>query len=389
MILRGKHYITGEVCDFHIDEGLIKSIASPVSPRSHLGDAETWVCPGLLDIQVNGYGGIDFCSGELEPQGVVTVADQLAAAGVTGYCPTVTTNSLEAITASLRAIALAYASEPTAHASVLGIHLEGPYISPDDGPRGAHPREHVRLPDWEEFENLQRAAMGLIRIVTLAPELEGACDFISRASSAGVVVAIGHHKASSDQIDAAVSAGAVLSTHLGNGCHSQLPRHPNYLWDQLAHDSLVASIIVDGHHLPPNVVKSFFRMKGSRRIVLVSDTLSVAGSPPGVYKFMGLDVEVREDATIRSVGSPYLAGSNLKLADAIGNIMTFADATFSEAVCMATVNPARLLGLQEERGTLAVGKRADITLFRHDNNAWRLEATLRAGRPVYEAQSAM
>lgn len=389
MILRGKHYMTGEVCDFHIDEGLIKSITPPVNPRTQLGGDETWVCPGLLDIQVNGYGGNDFCSGELGPQGVVSVAEQLTAAGVTGYCPTVTTNSLEAIAASLRAIASAYASEPIARASILGIHLEGPYISPEDGPRGAHPREHVRLPDWDEFSNLQKTAMGLIRIVTIAPEIEGACDFIRRASSAGIVVAIGHHKASGDQIDAAVSAGAVMSTHLGNGCHSQLPRHPNYLWDQLAHDSLMASIIVDGHHLPPNVVKSFFRIKGSRRIVLVSDTLSVAGSPPGVYKFMGLDVEVREDATIRSVGSPYLAGSNLKLADAIGNIVKFADATFSEAVCMATVNPARLLGLQEERGTLAVGKRADIALFRQEDNAWRLEATLKAGKPVYEAQSAM
>lgn len=387
MILRGKHYMTGEVCDFHIDEGLIKSITPPVNPRTQLGGDETWVCPGLLDIQVNGYGGNDFCSGELGPQGVVSVAEQLTAAGVTGYCPTVTTNSLEAIAASLRAIASAYASEPIARASILGIHLEGPYISPEDGPRGAHPREHVRLPDWDEFSNLQKTAMGLIRIVTIAPEIEGACDFIRRASSAGIVVAIGHHKASGDQIDAAVSAGAVMSTHLGNGCHSQLPRHPNYLWDQLAHDSLMASIIVDGHHLPPNVVKSFFRIKGSRRIVLVSDTLSVAGSPPGVYKFMGLDVEVREDATIRSVGSPYLAGSNLKLADAIGNIVKFADATFSEAVCMATVNPARLLGLQEERGTLAVGTRADIALFRQEDNAWRLEATLKAGKPVYEAQS--
>src|SRR5207248_2337185 len=151
-----------------------------------------------------------------------------------------------------------------AHA-VAGIHLEGPYISAEDGPRGAHARRHVRPPDWDEFRRLQDASGGRVRLLTLAPEHDGAVHFIERLTAAGVVVALGHTAASGERIRDAVRAGARLSTHLGNGSHAVLPRHPNYLWEQLADDGLWASVICDGHHLPPSVVRCVVRVKTPAR----------------------------------------------------------------------------------------------------------------------------
>src|SRR5262249_8138444 len=150
-------------------------------------------------------------------------------------------------------------------AAVPGLHVEGPYLSPEDGPRGAHPLEHIRPPDWDEFQRFLEAAGGRIRLLTLAPEAEAALPFIERLPAAGIVVAIGHTGADPETIHAAVRAGARLSTHLGNGAHSMIRRHPNYIWEQLACDDLTASVIADGHHLPASVLKCFARVKGAER----------------------------------------------------------------------------------------------------------------------------
>ena len=276
MIVRGKHYLLGEVYDFVCDGTLIGEIRRPSGAEPVLGGEDYWVVPGLIDLQVNGYDGVDFCAPQVTAAEVEHASMQLADAGVTAYLPTVITNSVEAIEASMRAIAAA-CHAGAARERILGIHLEGPYISSADGPRGTHPPEHVRPPDWEEFCRWQAASENRIRMVTLAPELPGALDFITRARAAGIVVALGHHAANRDQIDAAVAAGATICTHLGNGSHAQLQRHPNYIWEQLANDALQASIIVDGHHLPPSVVKSFYRVKGADRLILVSDVVSAGG----------------------------------------------------------------------------------------------------------------
>jgi N-acetylglucosamine-6-phosphate deacetylase len=384
MIVRGRHYRNGEIYDFHLEDGLIQAITSPVIGRDIVGGEDSWVIPGLIDIQVNGYLGYDFCSGDVTVNDVVCVAKELAAAGVTAFCPTVATNSKDAIESSLRTIALACEMSELAHARILAIHLEGPYISSEDGPRGAHPLEHVRDPDWEEFTRFQEAAGGRIGLVTVAPELPNALEFISKARKAKVTVAIGHHAATREQINAAVFAGAVLSTHLGNGAHKRLFRHQNYIWEQLENDELMASIIADGHHLTPAVVKSFYRVKGPGRLILISDVIAPAGLPTGKYQFMGSDVEVQEDGSVQLSGTPYLAGSTLKLYEAIGKVMQFAGATFSGAVRMATENPARLLGVDQRRGSLKIGARADIALLRPTPSGnYDLGLTIAGGEVCY------
>lgn len=384
LTLRGQHYLTGDICDVGLADSLITFIRRPTEASATLGGDTDWIAPGLIDIQVNGYRGNDFCSGDVTVDQVLAVARELTEAGVTAFCPTVTTNSFASIESSLRSIARALETSNVARDRILGIHLEGPFISPEDGPRGAHPREHVRLPDWDEFNRLQSAAGGHIRIVTLAPELPNALDFIYRATHAGLVVALGHHSASREQIHAAVEAGAVLCTHLGNGAHGLLPRHPNYLWEQLAHDGLAASLIVDGYHLPASVVKSFYRIKGSARLILVSDAVSVAGFLPGNYQLHGKEIQLMEDGKIRLPGTPYLAGSVLKLCDAINNTMQFSGAPLAEAISMGSTNPARLLKVERERGSLTIGSRADLVLLRGAPGQLDLVATITGGEVSYQ-----
>ena len=197
------------------------------------------VAPGFVDLQINGFGGIEFNDPELTIEKVRQVALSQDGFGVTAFLATCTTDGHHVLVHALSTIAAAIRELPEVAVRIHGIHLEGPYISPDDGPRGAHPRQHVRTPDWDEFRRLQDAAEGRIKLTTVSPEYASAPDFISRVADSGVLVAIGHTKATSDQIQAAVDAGARMSTHLGNGAHPLIRRHPNYIWDQLAEDRLV------------------------------------------------------------------------------------------------------------------------------------------------------
>ncbi len=382
--LNGRDPMRGTPVEITIRGGVISRIQE--LPGAAV-PADQWVLPGLVDIQVNGYGGTDLNGPNLDPGGVGRVVRSLQALGVTRFCPTICTNSRERMTRSLSTIADACKNEPWIERAVAGMHVEGPYISPEDGPRGAHPREHVRAPDWEEFEAFQRAAGGRIRILTLSPEWPGAATFIERVAASGVVVAIGHTGAPSDAIRAAIAAGARLSTHLGNGAHAMLPRHPNYIWEQLAADELSASIIVDGQHLPPSVVKTFVRTKGVNRTILVSDAVALAGMPPGDYEWLGLRVTVSPEGRISLPGTPYLAGAALDLTSAVSKVMAFADVSVADAVTMTSTNPARLLGVAV--GTLAEGARADLVVMRIDASGGRSEIlrTMVGGETVGEANA--
>src|SRR5262249_37577883 len=203
----------------------------------------------------------------------------------------------------------------------------GPYLSPEDGARGAHPREHVAAPSIDDFKRRQEAADGRIVLVTLAPELPGAVRLIDYLAASGVRVAIGHSAASSRQIGDAIAAGATLATHLGNGCAHMLPRHPNIIWDLLAADALFASLIVDGHHLPPATVKAMVRGKSTDRTILVTDAVSAAGSAPGRHTIGGVPCELGEDGRVSLPGTPYLAGSSLTMDRAIATTFRFTQLT--------------------------------------------------------------
>lgn len=298
---------------------------------------------GFFDIQVNGVNGIDINKGSISPEEIFTFLHGLWEKGVVRCLPTIITNSSDAIKGGITSIVHARKEDRRIRNSIPGIHLEGPYISSESGPRGAHNREFIRPPDWGEFQKLQEAAEGIIKLVTLAPELPGAIDFIEKADKAGVVVGIGHTNASSDDIEKAIGAGAKMSTHLGNGAHKILPRTKNYILDQLSRDELMASFIADGYHLPPGVIKTYLRAKGTARSILISDSIAPAGIGPGTYQLVGIRMQVRDDGFVSLVGTPYLAGSVLNLASAVENVVKFTGLSLEEVISMASNNPARLL----------------------------------------------
>ena len=295
--------------------------------------------PGLFDIQVNGFGGIDFNGRDLTPDRVGEALDRMRATGVTRSLPTLITSSFEDFAASASAISRIDS------AALAGIHMEGPYLSPEEGARGAHPPEHLALPNVDDFRRRQEAARGLIRLVTLAPELPGALDLIELLVDEGIRVAVGHTLATAAQIGEAISAGATLATHLGNGCPQMLPRHPNHMWELLAADAIHASFIVDGHHLPPSTVKAMIRAKGPERAILVTDAGAAAGCAPGRYRIGGVDCELGEDGRVSFPGTPYLAGSALRLDEAVANTVRYTGLPFDDVMSMASSNPAAYLGL--------------------------------------------
>ena len=317
--------------------------------------------PGLIDLQVNGYGGHDLNDGDLSACKVEALSEALCRVGIAAYFPTLITADEPNICKRLSAIQEATERLPYSRQMIAGIHIEGPSISSKDGPRGAHPRRHIRSPSIEEFENWQEAAGGLVAMITIAPELGGAIDYLREIAKRGVIVSLGHSDASEEDIYKATDAGARMSTHLGNGLSASLPRHPNLVWAQLAEDRLSASLILDGHHLPSSTAQVIIRAKGIERVVLVSDSVKFAGMPPGRYSSaIGGDVEVSSDGRVSIFGTQFLAGSGVSLLEIISNFNNLTGLPFSDAVTMATKNPAKFLNRSVD---LKPGKRADFILF--------------------------
>jgi N-acetylglucosamine-6-phosphate deacetylase len=364
-----------------VSQGLIQSVREvpDASDGQH-------ILPGFIDIQVNGFGGYDLNREGVTEEDVAGVVRALWVCGVTRFCPTICTESHERMIAALGTIARACDQHPWIERAVLGVHVEGPYISPEDGPRGAHPRRHVRVPAWDEINTFQAAAGGRICMVTLAPELPGAIEIIERLLGNGIIPAIGHTAAGRADLLSAVRAGARISTHLGNGSHAMIPRHHNYIWEQLALDDLWASLIVDGHHLPPAVVKVFVRAKGPQRCVLTSDAVWLAGLTPGVYQLLDHTVELTPERKVQLIGTPYLAGSAIDLATAVGNAVAFAGVSLDQAVQMASRHAAQLLG-RPDIGGLTPGQAADVVVASWDVEAARLEVlqTIVGGEVVHRA----
>ena len=327
-----------------------------------------YLAPGFIDIQVNGYAGVDYNDPLTPHREIARSLRAQIATGVTRLYPTVITGPPESMAACLRN--LAAAREAIGEGEVMdGFHVEGPYISPEDGPRGAHPLQWVRPPDLDEFHHWQDAARGRVRIVTLAPEWPEAPRYIERITSAGVVASIGHTMATAAQISDAVSAGATLSTHLGNGAHQLLRRHPNYIWEQLAEDRLMADFIVDGIHLGQAFLKSALRAKGIGRSVLVTDASTPAGATPGRYAIGDQAVDLTEDGRVVLAGTDRLAGSALNMRRGVENLMRLAGLTLADALHMATTNAARAGRVPARAAGLAQGDRADIVQFRRTAEA--------------------
>ena len=347
-------------------------------------DSTLRIAPAPIDIQVNGFAGFDLNVATVTPADVCAMVRALWRVGTGFLCPTVVTASFDAIRNSLRAIVAACKADALVAHAVLGIHLEGPYISAEDGPRGAHPLEHIREPNWDEFQRWQDIAEGQISIVTLAPEKKNAIPFIEKLVANRIVVALGHTNASADDIQAAIDAGAKLSTHLGNGAHARIRRHPNYIWEQLGADDLWASLIVDGQHLPPSVAKSMMRAKTLDRCLLVSDAVALAGMEPGTYQFAGKSVELTAERCVRLVGTEYLAGSAIELARGIENSVRFAGISLKEAVSLATLQPMHLL-----KAKAHIESETNLILFEWDAAQFKINliATIVGGELVYHAET--
>ncbi len=345
MLVRGVFPAAAHAVDIDIRKGRIHAVLPAGRHSPDAGDTSSVLAPGLFDIQVNGAGGMDLQAPDLSPETVYALHAHVGAQGVLRWLPTLVTDSAEALEHKCRVLAEAL-EDPELRRYIPGIHLEGPHISPLDGPRGAHPAVHVCPPDLKLFRQLQRAARGHIRLVTLAPELPNAMRFIRALASQGVVVALGHHAAEARHIHAAADAGACLCTHLGNGVASQLHRHQNPLWPQLAEDRLYASVIADLEHAPADLLQVLVRAKGTKRIILISDSVMLAGMRPGRYSIFGATVEMKRSGRVCLAGTDLLAGSSLALFDAVRNMARVTDMTPLQAFDAASRQPARLLGVR-------------------------------------------
>ncbi|WP_205629289.1 N-acetylglucosamine-6-phosphate deacetylase [Jiangella muralis] len=332
--------------------------------------------PGLVDLQVNGFSGIDLNRDDLAADDVVALTRELWAAGVTRYLPTLITGSEARLTAAMRAVAAARRAGPLIAHSIAGIHVEGPHISAADGARGAHDPAWIRPPDTAELDRWIAASEGLVRIVTVAPETDGAAAYIAHAVRRGVTVSLGHAAPGAADIRAAAGHGATLSTHLGNGCAPAVPRHPNHLWAQLAEDRLTAMFIADGHHLPADTLTAMIRAKTPARSVLVSDAAPLAGSPPGTYATsVGGRVTVEPGGALRLAGTSLLAGSGASLLDCVR--WAAGQLPFDRAAlwAMASTTPARLLGGHDASG--------DSVVVEADGDAWAAARTEVTGTVVH------
>ena len=374
--VRGVELLTNRRVELRITGDQVASIG----PWEGESDEVVWVAPAFTDAQCNGYAGNDYSAADLNAEHVGQVVSVLARSGTGLHLPTVITNSQERICRNLEIIADAVERNELVREAVGGIHVEGPYISDQDGPRGAHDAAFVRDPSYAEVREWMDASAGLLRMVTLAPERRGALEVIERLTADGVIVAIGHTAASPEQIRCAVDAGARVSTHLGNGSHGQLPRLKNYLWAQLSDDRLAAGVIADGFHLPDDVLRVFGRVKSADRIFLVSDAAYLGGTAPGTYHWGTIAVDVHEDGHLGLHGTEFLAGAGHLLDRGVIVAARAMNLSLADAVRACTEVPNTLLGLRPHPHSL--------TWFEAPapgDHALRIRGTAIAGRVVYQA----
>jgi N-acetylglucosamine-6-phosphate deacetylase len=372
----GRSAVSGEPIEIQFESAI-----QNVDPVLEEIDGDGLLAPGFIDLQVNGFAGVDFNSPTVPHEEIERAIRATFSTGVTRVYPTVITGAPDAMLAALRNLAAARESLTDGHA-MEAFHVEGPHISPEDGPRGAHPREWVRPPDFAEFQRMQDAAQGHVRLITISPHWPGAPRYIEQITELGVVASIGHTRATPQQIRDAIAAGATMSTHIGNGAGSAT-RTEDFIACQLAETRLAASFIVDYHHLPDEFLRRALDAKGAERSILVTDAAAPALCAPGPYMLGGVAVELRDDDRVTLRGGNRLAGSSLRMDRAIGNVMARAGLSLAHAVTMATTNPARVGRVPGRLRGLQPGSRADLVRFAM--NAGRIEIleTWLSGKRVF------
>lgn len=367
--------------EVEIKGGFIENII--LLPES--GQNLPYISPGFFDLQVNGYKGDDYSLKDFSEEHLRNIITNLATSGTTQHIPTIVSSPQERILQNLKIISKAINTSPDIKEAIPGIHLEGPFISSKEGPRGCHDPKFIRNPDFEEFRQWQEAAEGRIVMVTIAPEREGSIDFIKKVVRADVKVAIGHTGATPHTIRKAIEAGAQYSTHLGNGSYLILPKLKNHIWEQLAADELFAGIICDGFHLPDSVVRVFSRAKGLDRIILVSDVALLGGLEPGIYKWGNIDVEVFKDRHLGLSGTNVLAGAGHLLDWDIAHFIKFTGNDLANTIPLCTSNPSKVIEMTEGYGRLKVGAPANLALFYYHSGDDKLQIirTIRMGKIIF------
>ena len=304
--------------------------------------------PGLVDLQVNGYKGTDFSGADLTEETFVQACHELMAAGTTGFLPTLITSPTEIYERNLPIIAKAI-RRPELENHVLGIHLEGPFLSPQEGARGAHDPKRMRIPDTDYLEQLIAWADGQTRLLTIAADLPGAEDLARCATQQGITASLGHHMATEDDLDRLAAIGAKALTHLGNGVPALLPRHQNPVWAGLANDRLSAMMIADGHHLPKSLLQTIIRAKSPERCIVVSDASPLAGLPPGPYETMGTQVVLDRAGRLYDPVTGYMAGSSSTILECANHVASLDLVTPRELIAMVFDNPLKLIGIEPGR----------------------------------------
>lgn len=307
---------------------------------------------GFVDLQINGFKGVDFSAPGLKLEQVEDVVHALLKRGTIAFCPTMITSRVEVYEENLPVLARAMQDELLSP-HLLGIHLEGPFISPEDGARGAHNRRDVLPPSLGIYQKLADWAENQISLITLSPKHTDSDELIRYLSSTGVVVALGHHLGNRDDIARACASGAKAVTHLGNGIPAILPRHPNPLWDQLDEDRLMVTIIADGYHIPESFVRVVVKAKTIQRVIVVSDAVPVAGLPPGRYTMMGQEVMLSESGPAWNLKEKHLVGSGACMIDCMNWFSSVTALPEEDLWCVGYHNPLTLMGKQLDEARLA------------------------------------
>lgn len=342
------------------------------------------VSPGFIDMQLNGFHGVDFCGDDLTAEEAVSSLPWIWKTGCTTFCATVITNTFEKQTRSFRVLEEARAQDRRFAATVPCYHQEGPYIS--NGPsHGAHNPLFAKAPDWDEFSRLQEAANGHIGMVTLAPEWPGTAGFIRKAVDSGVLVSIGHTDCAAEDVRRAVDAGATMSTHLGNGCPQMIHRHLFPIWAQLGEDRLTAGLIPDLFHLPAEVLRVFLRVKTLERCVLVTDAVHVAGLAPGRYMLGDSPVDLDAAGKVTAHRGGGLGGSSVAMNDAIWRFAKATGVSIEDAIGCVTRVPARLLGRYPLCSAVEPGQPANLVSWRATDTGVEVKQVMVAGDIVYSA----
>lgn len=379
LLIRGGDVVTPDGVrrgfDVRVDEGVITHVAAALSPAgAEVIDARgLLVAPGFIDVHVHGAGGAMCESGE--PDQIERISAELARYGVTGFLPTIATLAPEPLRAAVRAVADTAGHEPGAR--ILGIHLEGPYLSPRRA--GAQAVPWMRAPSIEEMDALQDLSGGMIRLLTIAPERDGAIPFIRAARDRGITVSAGHSDATASEMSLAVQAGVTHVTHLFNAMRELHHREPGILGVALTDDRLSTELICDGQHLSEQAIDLALRCKPADKIVLVSDAVAALGLADGEYELFGLRCTVGHGA-VRLTESGQLAGSCLSLDQAVRNVRPWQPRLpLHDLLHMASRTPARVAGVDGVCGTIEAGKEADVILL---DPGLRVVRTLRGGQLI-------